>query len=328
MGEDMKRTFLGTTAKLILVVSSALASVSSFAHDPVLMIPGMGGTPSDMQPMSSNLQSNGWPSSILFTWTDADQMNKDMEVSAQAISTKVDQILQQTGAQKVVLVTWSASTVAGRYYIKNLGGAAKVSQYVSFAGPHHGISIWQQCASTATGCRNQWGPNNPITPWLVNLNSGTEVPGSPTVKYLTLRSTGDFNATPYDTGILAGADENFLLSGAMAPSHFTIISDSTALSKLRSFIIANESTGGTTTTTTTLGGTTTTTTATTTTTTIAQTCYTSSNSAHVTAGRAHDTSGSAYANGSNNLMGIDNSFVTSKLRKTGANFYKLDSTCP
>jgi poly(3-hydroxybutyrate) depolymerase len=84
-------------------------------------------------------------------------------------------------------------------------------------------------------------------------------------------------------------------------------------------------TGGTTTTTT--AGGTTTTTATTTTTTVAASCFTSSNYAHVQAGRAHDTSGTAYANGSNANMGLDNTFYTTTLKKTGTNYYVI-GTCP
>lgn len=84
--------------------------------------------------------------------------------------------------------------------------------------------------------------------------------------------------------------------------------------------------GGTTTTT--AGGTTTTTTATTTTTTTAGACYNTSNYSHVTAGRAHDSGGYAYANGSNQKMGLDNTFYTSKLRYQSTNYYVIDSTCP
>jgi len=97
--------------------------------------------------------------------------------------------------------------------------------------------------------------------------------------------------------------------------------------------------GGTTTTTTTTsstaGGTTTTTAAATTTTTVATTttttagvCYTASNYAHVTAGRAYNSLGYAKANGSNQNMGLYNTFTTTKLRKTGTNYYVIDSTCP
>jgi poly(3-hydroxybutyrate) depolymerase len=89
--------------------------------------------------------------------------------------------------------------------------------------------------------------------------------------------------------------------------------------------------GATTTTaaaTTTTAAATTTTASTTTTTAASGACYNSSNYAHVTAGRAHDSGGYALANGSNQNMGLDNTFYTSKLRMTGTNYYVIDSTCP
>ena len=86
--------------------------------------------------------------------------------------------------------------------------------------------------------------------------------------------------------------------------------------------------GGGSTTTTTAGGTTTTTTATTTTTTSAGTCYKSSNYAHTAAGRAYALYGVTYAKGSNQNMGLWNTYTTTKLRKTGTNYYVIDSTCP
>jgi hypothetical protein len=317
----MKRKIAGTTAKLTLIASAVLASASSFAHDPVIFIPGMTGTPSNMDTMKNSLQSNGWPSSILFEWTDSSSMEQDLAKAAQELSTEVDQVLQQTGAQKVVLATWSASTLAARYYIKNLGGAAKVSQYVSFSGPHHG--------TTDNGCQfyvscQQFGDAN--SPFLTALNSGTEVPGHPGVAYLTLRSTGDTNVAPESSAMLSGADENFELTGAMAPTHFTIISDNTALTEMRNFILAHEgSGGGGGTTTTTAGGTTTTTTATTTTTTAPTNCYTASNPAHVAAGRATDFFGSAYAKGTYQYMGYDNAFFTTSLKQLGSAYYVVPS---
>jgi hypothetical protein len=228
-------------AKFCLAGAALLASVAAYAaHDPIILIPGMGGVVQNMYTMRDNLVQNGWSSARIFPWTDADQMTTDMEASARAISAEVDQVLQQTGAKKVVLVTWSASTIAGRYYLKNLGGAAKVSQYISFAGPHHGISIWRNCSSYQKACLTQWGPNDPITPWLAALNSGTEVPGHPQVAYLTLRGSADVNATPVDTAILAGADENYLAYGL---DHFSIITNAASLAEMRKFIIANETTG-------------------------------------------------------------------------------------
>eukprot|EP00756_Hemistasia_phaeocysticola_P024191 Hpha_TRINITY_DN15933_c4_g8::TRINITY_DN15933_c4_g8_i1::g.72981::m.72981 len=57
------------------------------------------------------------------------------------------------------------------------------------------------------------------------------------------------------------------------------------------------------------------------------TVYTSSNYAHVQAGRAHDKLGRAYANGSNQEMGLDNTFYKSTLAETQQGYY-IVGQCP
>jgi poly(hydroxyalkanoate) depolymerase family esterase len=60
----------------------------------------------------------------------------------------------------------------------------------------------------------------------------------------------------------------------------------------------------------------------------AQVCVTASNFAHTSAGRAHVSGGHAVANGSNQDMGLWNTFVVHTLRQTGANFWVLaDGQC-
>jgi poly(3-hydroxybutyrate) depolymerase len=54
---------------------------------------------------------------------------------------------------------------------------------------------------------------------------------------------------------------------------------------------------------------------------------TSSNYAHVTAGRAHDSGGYALANGSNQNMGLNNTFYTATLAQTSAGYYIIGN-CP
>ena len=56
-------------------------------------------------------------------------------------------------------------------------------------------------------------------------------------------------------------------------------------------------------------------------------CFTASNYTHVSAGRATQRLGIAYANGSNQNLGLWNVFVTTTLKQTGPNHYVLGS-CP
>lgn len=58
-------------------------------------------------------------------------------------------------------------------------------------------------------------------------------------------------------------------------------------------------------------------------------CFTDSNYGHVTAGRAHRIGGYAYANGSEQNMGLYNVFVRHTLARTAANHYVIaDAGCP
>jgi poly(hydroxyalkanoate) depolymerase family esterase len=55
----------------------------------------------------------------------------------------------------------------------------------------------------------------------------------------------------------------------------------------------------------------------------APTCVTATNYAHVSAGRAHQSGGYAYANGSNQQMGLYNTFYSSTLKQTGPNYWVI-----
>lgn len=57
------------------------------------------------------------------------------------------------------------------------------------------------------------------------------------------------------------------------------------------------------------------------------TATTASNYAHVQAGRAHNSGGYALANGSNQNMGLNNTFYTATLAQTAAGYYVI-GTCP
>jgi poly(3-hydroxybutyrate) depolymerase len=59
----------------------------------------------------------------------------------------------------------------------------------------------------------------------------------------------------------------------------------------------------------------------------AATCFTSSNYAHTTAGRATQSGGYTYAKGSNQNMGLWNTFTTTTLKQTAPNYYVI-GTCP
>ena len=62
--------------------------------------------------------------------------------SARQLSDKVEQVLAETGAAKVILIGHSqGGGILPEYYLNNLGGAAKVSQLIGIAPSNHGTTI-------------------------------------------------------------------------------------------------------------------------------------------------------------------------------------------
>jgi hypothetical protein len=76
----------------------------------------------------------------------------------------VDEILEETGAEKIDLVSHSMGGLSSRYYIKFLGGIDTVDDYVSLGSPHHGCPLKGESFSYANIL-------------LLSLNEGDETPG-------------------------------------------------------------------------------------------------------------------------------------------------------
>ena len=98
--------------------------------------------------------------------------------SMQQLAEFVDEVLKTTGRDKVVLVGNSRGGNAIRNYIKNGGGAARVSHAILGGTPNHGVSDWEETRG------NEF---NGKGPFLTQLNAGLDevVPG---VRFMTIRS--------------------------------------------------------------------------------------------------------------------------------------------
>jgi triacylglycerol lipase len=164
--------------------------------DPILFVHGYTSNASTWNTVISRFQADGWESNRLFAYTfSSTQSNATV---AQAVAQRVNEIKAATGAAKVDIITHSMGGLSSRYYIKNLGGAANVDEWVSLAGPNHGTT-W------AYGCFF-FSPCNRMIPgsgFLNALNAGDETPG--TVRYGTWWSSCDELINPDTSTILSGA---------------------------------------------------------------------------------------------------------------------------
>ncbi|KAG0056272.1 hypothetical protein BGZ83_005827 [Gryganskiella cystojenkinii] len=135
-----------------------------------------------------------------------------MENSAQQLSVFVDKVLASTGASKVDFVGHSQGTLMPRYYLKFLGGAAKVRKYLGFGAIAYGTTLDGLYPFLASLGLYDTVKNliDPVclscfqflegSDFLKNLNAGGDtVPG---VQYKFIASKFDEVVTPYTNGFL------------------------------------------------------------------------------------------------------------------------------
>jgi triacylglycerol lipase len=194
----------------------------TITHNPILFVHGWSESSTIWNTNISRFQADGWTTAELNNWSyNTSQSNV---TTAQQVATKVDQILAATGATKVDLVTHSMGALNTRYYLKNLGGTAKVDDWVSLGGPNHGTDTANFCISAA--CTEMRKGST----FLTNLNAGDETPGA--VSYGTWWSPCD-SIVP-DGVPISGATN----TQTACISHTALYSDATVYSQVREFVRA------------------------------------------------------------------------------------------
>lgn len=165
-------------------------------RQPIVLVHGLGGTAADWNPVIARLKLDGWVDRELFAGSYS-PLPSNTGIAAQ-IRNEVDSVLAATGWDKVDVLAFSMGSLSSRYYLRNLGGTAKVDAWVSIAGPNHGTQTASQCAQTAA-CAEAI----PGSAFLTALNAGDETPGA--VRYATWWSPCDGTIVPAQSTILEGA---------------------------------------------------------------------------------------------------------------------------
>ncbi|MEV1066659.1 alpha/beta fold hydrolase [Streptomyces sp. NPDC050263] len=147
-----------------------------------------------------------------------------IDKSAGQLSAFVDKVLSATGAAEADLVGHSQGGMMPRYYLKFLGGAAKVNALVGIAPDNHGTTLGglanllpyfpgaEDLLSTATpGLADQIAGSA----FLAKLNAGGDtVPG---VRYTVIATKYDEVVTPWRSQYLSGADVHNVLLQDLCP---------------------------------------------------------------------------------------------------------------
>ncbi|NUS74634.1 MAG: alpha/beta fold hydrolase, partial [Streptomyces sp.] len=134
-----------------------------------------------------------------------------VDKSAEQLSAFVDKVLAATGAAKTDVVGHSQGGMMPRYYLRFLGGAAKVHALVGIAPSNHGTTLngLTHLLPYFPGAADLLSANTPAladqvagSPLLTKLNEGGDtVPG---VTYTVLATKYDEVVTPYRSQFLSG----------------------------------------------------------------------------------------------------------------------------
>jgi triacylglycerol lipase len=213
-------------------------STSPSPYDPILFVHGYNATAGGWSSMISSFRQSGWPYPYYLNDWNYDWSQSNIS-TASAISAKVNQILATTGRTKVDLVTHSMGSLSARYYIKNLGGAAKVDDFVSLGGLNHGTSA-AKLSLPVIGCSGNPTPCGEMlenSTFLNTLNSVDETPGS--VQYWTVASDCD-PVVNSDSVKLSGAQNEIWItpySVCLAlDGHSDLRTNSTPIGMAKSFV--------------------------------------------------------------------------------------------
>jgi triacylglycerol lipase len=227
----MQTKFLvAALAAIALLVPATTASAAKpppgggggITHNPILFVHGWSESSTIWNTMISRFQADGWTSAELNNWSyNTSQSNV---TTAGQIQTKVNQILSNTGATQVDIVTHSMGGLSSRYYVKNLGGDLKVNDWVSLGGPNHGTDTANFCISAA--CTEMRIGSS----FLTALNSGDETPGA--VAYGTWWSPCDSIINPDSSVALSGATN----TKTACLSHSDLYNDATVYGQVRDFV--------------------------------------------------------------------------------------------
>jgi len=147
-----------------------------------------------------------------------------LDKSAEQLDTFVDRVLSATGAAEADLVGHSQGGVMPRYYLKFLGGAAKVNALVGIAPDNHGTDLngLTGLLRYFPGAEDLLSKATPAladqiagSPFLTKLNQGGDtVPG---VRYTVLATKYDEIVTPWRSQYLNGPNVTNILVQDLCP---------------------------------------------------------------------------------------------------------------
>ncbi len=165
---------------------------------PVLLIHGFLGTRGSMYMLERRLVEDGF---VVVSFNLGTLNLRDIRRSAFLIHRKIERILAQTPSQRIDIIGHSMGGLIGLYYVKKLGGHARVRKLIMMGTPVRGT--WAALAGVVT--LGLWSTSSwqllPRSRFLDELAQGPTPPG---VELHTIAAARDW-VVPLSTTRLAGA---------------------------------------------------------------------------------------------------------------------------
>jgi triacylglycerol esterase/lipase EstA (alpha/beta hydrolase family) len=179
--------------------ASAASCTPSAAHPyPVVLVHGTFLNQTSWLALRPQLEAAGY---CVFALDYGNNGTGEIRKSAAQLGQFVDQVLGQTGANKVAIVGHSQGGMMPRYWMKFLGGASKVDELVGLAPSNHGTTnpLASPLAPICIACAEQAAGSS----FLAELNAGGDT--LPGVSYTVVSTRYDEVVTPYTSQALSGA---------------------------------------------------------------------------------------------------------------------------
>jgi triacylglycerol lipase len=180
------------------VMDSPACQPSAQHPDPVVLVHGTFAMTS-WSLMGPTLAQLGY---CVFTFDYGNRGTGEIAQSAQELASFVDRVLAATHAPRVSIVGHSEGGMMPRYYIRFLGGAAKVDDLIGLSPSNHGTQNPLVLVGAQLGCTACAEQEATGSPFLNRLNAGDEAPAP--VAYTVIQTAYDTVVTPYDSAFLHG----------------------------------------------------------------------------------------------------------------------------
>jgi triacylglycerol lipase len=198
---------------------------------PVIVVPGYGGTASDLDPLVEQLRRDG---RTVVAFQPTQGATGDLRVQARRLADLADRTMEKADADSVDVVGYSAGGVIARLFVRDEGGASVVRRVLTLGSPHHGTEVAAIAQDVAGGCPAACEQLATGSDLMRRLNAGDETPAGPL--WITVRTDDDRTVTPSDSAELDGAlniDVQQVCAGSTT-SHGELPGDPVVLATLRS----------------------------------------------------------------------------------------------